>query len=161
MSVIMALGYPCSMALLTLRDAQLAYGLQPLLDDASLTIGERERIGLIGRNGTGKSSLLRVIAGEQPLDDGLVEKSDFAVVLVEQEPRLPPAPTLRQSLVLRGALARIADERARWHVEARLAQFLHRFGLDEALAPERASGGERCAIWPQEALDATIGHAFA
>jgi len=131
------------MALLTLRDAELAFGLHPLLDRANVTIGERERIGLIGRNGTGKSSLLRVIAGEQALDDGLVERGHFAVVLVEQEPLLPAASTLRESLVQRGALARIGDERARWRIEARLAEFLHRFGLDEALAPDLASGGER------------------
>jgi ATP-binding cassette subfamily F protein uup len=131
------------MALLTLRDAELAFGLHPLLDRASLTIGERERIGLIGRNGTGKSSLLRVIAGEQALDDGVVERAHFAPVLVEQEPQLPAASSLRESLVRRGGLARLADERARWRIEARLAEFLHRFGLDEAMAPERASGGER------------------
>ena len=131
------------MPLLTLRDAELAFGLHPLLDGASLTIGERERIGLIGRNGTGKSSLLRVIAGQQALDDGIVEHEHFAAVLVEQEPGLPPASTLRESLVQRGGLARIADERERWRIEARLAEYLHRFGLDEAQAPERASGGER------------------
>src|SRR6478752_6922026 len=116
------------MPLLTLRDAELAFGLHPLLDGASVTIGERERIGLIGRNGTGKSSLLRVIAGQQALDDGIVE----------QEPELPPASTLRESLVTRGGLARIADERERWRIEARLAEYLHRFGLDEAQTPERA-----------------------
>jgi ABC transport system ATP-binding/permease protein len=131
------------MPLLTLRDAELAFGLHPLLDGASVTIGERERIGLIGRNGTGKSSLLRVIAGQQALDDGIVEHEHFAAVLVEQEPELPPASTLRESLVQRGGLARIADERERWRIEARLAEYLHRFGLDEAQAPERASGGER------------------
>jgi len=131
------------MPLLTLRDAELAFGLHPLLDGASFTIGERERIGLIGRNGTGKSSLLRVLAGQQALDEGVIERDHFAPVLVEQEPVLPPASTLRESLVQRGELARIADERERFRVEARLAEFLHRFGLSEGQAPERASGGER------------------
>ncbi|HEY7788196.1 MAG TPA: ATP-binding cassette domain-containing protein [Casimicrobiaceae bacterium] len=131
------------MALLTIRDAELAFGLTPLFDGASLTIGGDERIGLIGRNGTGKSSLLRVIAGQQSLDDGAVERGErFAHVLVEQEPQLPPASTLRESLVLRGGLLDLADERARWRIEAKLTEFLHRFGLDEAQAPERASGGE-------------------
>ncbi len=131
------------MALLTIRDAELAFGLTPLFDGASLTIGGDERIGLIGRNGTGKSSRLRVIAGQQSLDDGAVERGErFAHVLVEQEPQLPPASTLRESLVLRGGLLDLADERARWRIEAKLTEFLHRFGLDEAQAPERASGGE-------------------
>ncbi|MGC1817182.1 MAG: ATP-binding cassette domain-containing protein, partial [Casimicrobiaceae bacterium] len=131
------------MALLTIRDAGLAYGLQPLLDRADLTVGEGERIGLIGRNGTGKSSLLKVIAGQGALDDGDIERRDgVRVVLVEQEPQLPPASTLRESLVRRGALE-AQDERDRWRVEVRLSEFLHRYGLTEAQAPESASGGER------------------
>ena len=102
------------MALLTIRDAELAYGLQPLLDRADLTVGEGERIGLIGRNGTGKSSLLKVIAGQGALDDGDIERRDAVrIVLVEQEPLLPPASTLRESLVRRGALE-TQDERERW-----------------------------------------------
>ena len=130
--------------MLTIRDAELAFGLHPLLDRANLTIGENERIGLIGRNGTGKSSLLRAIADQQVLDGGVIERPDnLAVVLVEQEPQLPPASTLRESLVQRGALSHVHDDRDRWRIEARLTEFLHRFGLDEAQAPERASGGER------------------
>jgi len=136
------------MSLLTLRDAQLAFGLHPLLDGAKLALADDERIGLIGRNGTGKSSLLRVIGGLADLDDGEIEVRDgLRVVLVEQEPELPPASSLRESLTLRGNLAETRDqshdERERWRIEARLVEFLHRFGLDEATAPESASGGER------------------
>ena len=130
--------------MLTLRDAELAFGLHPLLDHADFALDANERVGLIGRNGTGKSSLLLAIAGQQALDAGIVEHPDnITVVLVEQEPLLPPASTLRESLVQRGGLAHIADERTRWRIEARLSEFLHRFGLDEAQAPDRASGGER------------------
>jgi len=68
-------------------------------------------------------------------------------VFVEQEPELPPASTLRESLVLRGGLADLdaahMDERERWRTEARLVEYLHRFGLDEAAAPQSASGGEK------------------
>ncbi len=131
------------MALLTLRDAGLAYGLQPLLDRANLTVGDGERIGLIGRNGSGKSSLLKILAGEGALDDGDIERRDgLTIVLVEQEPLLPPASSLRESLVRRGALE-ARDERDRWRVEVRLSEFLHRYGLDEAQSPDTASGGER------------------
>jgi ATP-binding cassette subfamily F protein uup len=134
------------MPLLILQDAELAFGLHPLLDRAALTVDEGERIGLIGRNGTGKSSLFEVLAGRADLDDGQIKRRDgLRVVLVEQEPALPPASTLRESLALRGDLAPSVDhdERERWRVEARLVEFLHRFGLDEATVPESASGGEK------------------
>jgi ATP-binding cassette subfamily F protein uup len=132
------------MALFTLLDAELAFGLQPLLDRAAFSLEAGERVGLIGRNGTGKSSLLGVVAGRVTLDDGELRRADgLRVATVEQEPELPPADTLRHSLALRGALAAITDERARWRAEARLDEWLHRFGLDRPIAPERASGGER------------------
>jgi ATP-binding cassette subfamily F protein uup len=132
------------MALLTLIDAELAFGLHPLLDRANLAVQDGERIGLIGRNGTGKSSLLKAIAGDIDLDDGELQRRDgLRVTLVEQEPVLPPASSLRESLVIRGHLERLHDERDRWRIEARLVEFLHRFGLDEAQQPENASGGER------------------
>jgi ATP-binding cassette subfamily F protein uup len=132
------------MALLTLIDAELAYGLHPLLDRAAFAVEEGERIGLIGRNGTGKSSLLRVIADLAALDDGEVHRQDgLRVVLVEQEPELPFASSLRESLAIRGALDHIHDERERWRLEARLTEYLQRFGLDPAQAPGTTSGGER------------------
>ena len=129
---------------LSIENAELAYGLHPLLDRASLTVGEGERIGLIGRNGTGKSSLLRVIAGLGALDDGALRLSDGArVVLVEQEPELPRAATLRESLVLRGGFDAVHDDRERWRLEARLGEFTQRLQLDEASDMARLSGGER------------------
>ena len=60
------------MPLLTLDRLELAYGHWPLLDGASLVVEAGERIGLIGRNGTGKSSLLKIIAGESQADAGEV-----------------------------------------------------------------------------------------
>ena len=78
------------MPLITLRNAELAYGLHPLLDRANLSVDAGERVGLIGRNGTGKSSLLQTIAGKVALDDGEMARQDgLRVVLVEQEPELP------------------------------------------------------------------------
>ena len=77
------------MPLVTLKDAELAYGLTPLLDRAQLTIRAGERVALIGRNGTGKSSLLSVISGARVLDSGEVQRRDgLSIVLVEQEPEL-------------------------------------------------------------------------
>ncbi len=132
------------MTLASLIDGQLAYGMTPLLDRAGLTITEDERIGLIGRNGTGKSSLLGVLARSIPLDEGELQwRSGLRVAVVEQEPELPAAETLLDSLRLRGSVESLADDRARWRAEARLTEYLDRFGLAGSVAPDRASGGER------------------
>eukprot|EP00952_Eustigmatos_sp_NYUAD-ZCMA_P000570 2247-Eustigmatos_ZCMA.PRE.1 len=77
------------MALLTLQDAQLAHGHWPLLDHTDFALEPRERIGLIGRNGAGKSSLLRVLAGLERLDDGALQfQSGLRIAFVAQEPKL-------------------------------------------------------------------------
>ena len=135
------------MSLLTILDAELAFGLQPLLDRASLTVQAGDRIGLIGRNGTGKSSLLNTIAGRIELDDGEIKRKEgLSIAMVEQEPALPPAPTLRASLALRGEIethVSAHDDRERWRIEARLIEYMHRLGLDEAADPAALSGGER------------------
>ena len=68
------------MPLITLRNAELAYGLHPLLDRADLSVDAGERVGWIGRNGTGKSSLLQPLAGRIALDDGEVARHRLAEV---------------------------------------------------------------------------------
>jgi len=132
------------MSLITLADAGLAYGLHPLLDGAGLAVEEGERIGLIGRNGTGKSSLLGVLGGMTTLDSGELRRRDgLRAVRVEQEPVLPAAATLEDSLCLRGDFDGIADERERWRRRARLVEYMHRFGVALGAPPATASGGER------------------
>src|SRR5438067_1806439 len=111
------------MPLLTLSAAELAYGDLPLLDRASFALEERERIGLIGRNGTGKSSLLGILAGSVSLDDGELRKKDgLRIVLVPQEPAFP------------GNVPAAAHK---------LEEFFHRLGASPDLDPAKASGGER------------------
>ncbi len=76
------------MAVISLSDAQLAFGHVALLDHAEFSLEAGERIGLIGRNGTGKSSLLKIIAGIARLDDGLlVLQQGLRIAYVEQEPQ--------------------------------------------------------------------------
>src|SRR5215469_9935188 len=88
------------MSLVALRDARIAFGERPLLDGAQLTLLAGERLGLIGRNGTGKSTLLAVLAGRIHLDEGEVQRRDgLRVALVEQEPDLQTADSLRDSLL--------------------------------------------------------------
>jgi ATP-binding cassette subfamily F protein uup len=86
-------------SLITLTNAQLAYGHHALLDHAELAIGPNERIGLIGRNGAGKSSLLRILDGRATLDDGEVMRlGGLKIATVEQEPDLDPAATVYDTL---------------------------------------------------------------
>ena len=92
------------MSLITLLDGELAFGDHPLLDRAQLSVETGERIGLIGRNGSGKSSLLRVLAGIGALDVGqLQHRNGLKRSWVEQEPELPSAATLRASLQARAS----------------------------------------------------------
>jgi len=78
------------MALITLLDAQLAFGHVPLLDHADFSLETAERVGLIGRNGAGKSSMLKILGGMDRPDDGTVQ--------VASRVRHPRAPRLRRVL---------------------------------------------------------------
>jgi len=114
---------PLLTPLFTLTDAELAYGDVPLLDCASFALEAGERVGLIGRNGTGKSSLLGIIAGRVALDDGELKKNDgLRIAYVEQEPVVSGDPAVPKH---------------------KLEEFLHRFNLNPAIKPENMSGGER------------------
>ncbi len=89
------------MALLTLTQARLAYGSQPLLDSADFELDVRERVGLIGRNGCGKSSLLGVLSGAAIPDDGEVRRAPgITVAHVAQEPLLDPGASVYDTVAL-------------------------------------------------------------
>jgi ATP-binding cassette subfamily F protein uup len=83
------------MALITLTDAKLAFGHHPLLDRTNFALEEGERVGLIGRNGTGKSSFLKILAGIEKLDDGLIQaQQELRTAYVAQEPILNTKSTI-------------------------------------------------------------------
>ncbi len=87
------------MPYITLDNASLAYGHHALLDHASFQLDAGERVGLIGRNGAGKSSLLKVIAGTSKLDDGTVWRDPGArVVYGPQEPELDATHTVFEAV---------------------------------------------------------------
>ena len=79
------------MAVLSLSNAHLAFGHVALLDNAAFSLEAGERLGLIGRNGAGKSSMLKIIAGLEKLDDGLLQMTQgVRICYVPQEPVFEP-----------------------------------------------------------------------
>jgi len=87
------------MPLLQLSQVSLAYGHVPLLDHVDLVIEPGERIGLIGRNGTGKSSLLKLISGVAAADDGKVWRAPaLKLASVPQEPLFQPGLTVFEAV---------------------------------------------------------------
>ena len=132
------------MPFLTLVDAELAWGDLPLLDHAELSIDPGERVGVIGRNGSGKSSLLQVLARVEKLDAGELRcQEGIRVIYVEQEPAIPEASTLREALMIRGRFDQLHDDRDRWTAIASLDEYLHRLNLNPEVDPNGASGGEK------------------
>ncbi|MGH1564223.1 ABC-F family ATP-binding cassette domain-containing protein [Mumia sp. DW29H23] len=87
---------------LVARGISVAYGLRPVLDDLDVTASPGERLGLVGENGVGKSTLLRVLAGLQAPDDGTVTRPAH-VTYLGQVPDLPHDGTVRDAID--GALA--------------------------------------------------------
>ncbi len=75
------------MAILSIEKASLAFGHHPLLDEVSFSLEQGDKVGLIGRNGAGKSSLLKAVAGTVHLDDGrIVFQDNIKTAWVPQEP---------------------------------------------------------------------------
>ncbi|MEY3799144.1 MAG: hypothetical protein RLZZ406_445, partial [Pseudomonadota bacterium] len=75
------------MALIVITDAKLAFGHVDLLANTAFSLESGERVGLIGRNGTGKSSLLKILAGIEKMDDGLLQyQQGLRIAYVPQEP---------------------------------------------------------------------------
>jgi ATP-binding cassette subfamily F protein uup len=150
------------MSLITLLDASLAFGHVALLDHASFSLEVYERVGLIGRNGTGKSSLLKILSElERPDDGSLHVQQGLRVAYVPQEPVLHPEHTLfeavRQGL---GSVLQLIDDYTHsrgdlhalqsqiealdgWTWEQRISETLHRLHLDPEARIGTLSGGNR------------------
>ncbi|WP_274012731.1 ABC transporter ATP-binding protein [Vibrio parahaemolyticus] len=102
------------MALLTIHNAQLAFGDHPLLDRAEFALQENERVCLVGRNGAGKSTLMKVLAGDILLDDGTIQiTQDVVVSRLEQDPPRNQEGTVYE--YVSGGLAEIGEQLKIYH----------------------------------------------
>ncbi|MGE8546351.1 MAG: ATP-binding cassette domain-containing protein [Alcaligenes sp.] len=127
-----------SINLISLTDVQLAFGHHALLDHADLAIQSNERIGLIGRNGAGKSSLLKILDKRIAPDDGQVQSlNGLKVATVEQEPELDPGQSIYD--ILCGDLTETED----WQRPARVNALVDKLGLDPQAPAGSLSGGQR------------------
>ncbi len=161
------------MALITLQNAQLAYGHVALLDHTDFALETQERVGLIGRNGTGKSSLLKILASLEKPDDGTLQvQTGLRIAYVPQEPILD-----LHSTVFEAASLGLADARAArdlylsgadgldldtlqnriealdaWNWEQRVEETLHRLHLEGDVKVGELSGGNKKRVALAQAL---------
>ncbi len=169
------------MPYLILDKLELAYGHWPLLDGASLVVDRGERIGLIGRNGTGKSSLIKIIAGEQTADAGEIwRQPGLRLGYVPQEPVFEPGHSIYEAvaegvgeackllLAYHEATHQFAlgagdmDELDRlsheleahdaWRLSSRVEEILTRLDLPADVAVDTLSGGQKKRVALARAL---------
>jgi ATP-binding cassette subfamily F protein uup len=159
------------MALITLLDASLAFGHVALLDHADFALETSQRIGLIGRNGTGKSSFLKILAGMEHADDGNLHiQQGVRIAYVAQEPLLETDDTIFESVKRGlGPVMQLIDDYSNcvgdldtlqsqiealdgWGWEQRVDETLHRLHLDPGAKIGTLSGGNRKRVALAQAL---------
>ena len=168
------------MALIVLTDAKLAFGHVDLLANTAFTLESGERVGLIGRNGTGKSSLLKILAGMEKLDDGLLQyQQGLRIAYVPQEPIFDAEETVFDAVAKGVAQAKALREEyealsvgewndeshhrldevqsqlealSGWNWEQRVNETLDRLHLDGPLKINTLSGGTKKRVALARAL---------
>src|SRR5450830_398988 len=159
------------MALITLLDAQLAFGHVALLDHADFSLETQERVGLIGRNGAGKSSMLKILGGMEKPDDGTLQvQNNTRIAYVAQEPQLDANATIFEAVSVGLARAReLIDEYSLghgdldamqseiesldgWNWEQRVGETLHRLHLAPDAVVRTLSGGNKKRVALAQAL---------
>ncbi|MGZ8737069.1 MAG: ABC-F family ATP-binding cassette domain-containing protein [Nocardioides sp.] len=125
--------------LVNLERVHKAYGIRPLLDGVSLGVGEGERIGVVGRNGDGKTTLLRLIGGQEEPDEGRISRNrGLHLGYLTQGDDLDPSATVRAAVLGdRADHEWAADTTTREVVEVQLA------GVSLDRVVDGLSGGER------------------
>ncbi len=159
------------MALITFLNAQLAFGHLPLLDHTDFALESAERVGLIGRNGSGKSSFLKILAGLEKADDGTLQlQQNLRLAYVAQEPVLDQDATvfvaasagIAQLISLVNqycegvgdldAMQSAIEAQDGWNWEQRVTETLHRLRLDETAVVSTLSGGTKKRVALAQAL---------
>lgn len=159
------------MALITLLNAQLAFGHVPLLDHTDFSLETGERVGIIGRNGAGKSSLLKILAGLEKPDDGKYQvQQGCKIAYVAQEPLLDPNHTVFEAAAIglsdvrgwidqfstgEGDLAHLQTQieaHDGWNWEQRVEETLQRLHLDKTQEVKVLSGGTKKRLALAQAL---------
>lgn len=131
------------MNLLTMENITKSYTDRVLLDDVGFSINENEKIGVIGVNGMGKSTLLKVAAGIEPCDSGKISRGTQIKICY-----LPQTPVFAEGLsVLQAAVQGNVDELNRWTIEADAKSMLNKLGvIDYDEKVEHMSGGQKKRI---------------
>ena len=131
------------MNLLTMEHITKSYTDRILLDDVGFSINENEKIGVIGINGMGKSTLLKVVAGIEECDSGKISMGNHVKICY-----LPQTPIFEEgTTVLKAAVAGNVDDINRWSIEAEAKSMLNQLGFtdyDEKV--EHMSGGQKKRI---------------
>lgn len=145
-----------------------SYGDRMLFDSVTFGVAEGDKIGIVAKNGTGKSTLLSIIAGDEAADSGsVIPRNDLRVACMRQKPVFPGNPSVARAALMGAgpvaavvldyeealasgdadaihAVSRRMDDAHAWDYEDRLRQLLSQLGLDDPAARvDTLSGGQR------------------
>ena len=168
------------MPFIRLASVSIAFGVHPVLDHADFLLDPGERVGLIGRNGEGKSTLMKAIAGQVLADSGEIwRQPGIQVAMLEQEPTLPEQATIydavadalgdighwiaeyhrlsehahnEDALAEMGRLQHQLEAQDGWRLQQRVEHVLSRLGLDGGQPVSGLSGGWRRRVSLARAL---------
>ncbi len=126
---------------LQVEDLTKSYGDRMLFESVTFGVNEGDKIGVIAKNGTGKSTLLRLLSGVESPDSGnVVFRNDLRVGFLDQEPSFTPGATLMEEMLP----ALREEDHEEWNREDRVVQMLSQLGLpDPSLKVDHLSGGQR------------------